>query len=75
LASAIAYGNHPEANIVVGSDVQPYSGQGGTDSIIELLTNSKERTIAGASEHTWFKMRSIIQFTASSVIQLTAVSY
>ena len=34
----------PEANVVVGSDAQPYSAQGGTDSIIELLTSEMQKS-------------------------------
>jgi NAD(P)-dependent dehydrogenase (short-subunit alcohol dehydrogenase family) len=34
----------PEANVVVGSDAQPYSAQGGTDSIIDLLTNEMQQS-------------------------------
>ena len=33
---------NPEPNVVVGSDASPYSAQGGTDSIIELLTNEMQ---------------------------------
>jgi NAD(P)-dependent dehydrogenase (short-subunit alcohol dehydrogenase family) len=35
---------NPEANVVVGSDSQPYSAQGGTDSMIELLTNEMKQS-------------------------------
>lgn len=35
---------NPEANIVLGSDAQPYSAQGGTASIIELLTNEMQQS-------------------------------
>ena len=36
--------SHPEANVVIGSDAQPYSGQGGTDSMIGLLTNEMNQS-------------------------------
>src|SRR5687767_347311 len=35
---------NPEANVVVGSDSAPYSAQGGTDSMIELLTNEMQQS-------------------------------
>jgi NAD(P)-dependent dehydrogenase (short-subunit alcohol dehydrogenase family) len=34
----------PEANVVVGSEAEPYSTQGGTDSMIELLTSEMKQS-------------------------------
>jgi NAD(P)-dependent dehydrogenase (short-subunit alcohol dehydrogenase family) len=34
----------PEANVVVGSDAEPYSSQGGTDSMVELLTSEMKQS-------------------------------
>jgi NAD(P)-dependent dehydrogenase (short-subunit alcohol dehydrogenase family) len=30
---------HPEANVLVGSDIEPYSTQGGTDTALAIVTN------------------------------------
>ena len=35
---------NPEANVVVGSDVEPYASQGGTESLITILTNEMRQS-------------------------------
>ena len=35
---------NPEANVVVGSDVEPYASQGGTPSMITILTNEMRQS-------------------------------
>ena len=34
----------PEANVIVGSDVEPYASQGGTDSALAILTNEMRQS-------------------------------
>ena len=35
---------NPEANVVVGSDVEPYASQGGTETLITILTAEMRRS-------------------------------
>ena len=35
---------NPEANVVVGSDVEPYASEGGTESLITILTNEMRQS-------------------------------
>ena len=35
---------NPEANVVVGSDVEPYASQGGTDSLITILKDEMQQS-------------------------------
>jgi hypothetical protein len=35
---------NPEANVVVGSDVEPYASQGGAESWITILTNEMRQS-------------------------------
>jgi NAD(P)-dependent dehydrogenase (short-subunit alcohol dehydrogenase family) len=35
---------NPEANVIVGSDVEPYASQGGTESLITILKNEMRQS-------------------------------